>query len=69
MTTDSFDALLARRDELEAEHTEWCREVNGPCGFGEGSYESRRRDQVYTELEQTQGQIDAALEAEAEEGK
>jgi hypothetical protein len=64
ITPMTFDQLLARRAELRASHTDWCSEVNGPLGTGEGSLEAQGRDRAYRELCEVEATIEAELEAE-----
>ena len=64
MTADQFEALLARRAELREQHQGWCNDVNGRLGAGEGSYEAKRRDAVWAELQEVEATIDAEFQAE-----
>jgi hypothetical protein len=61
MTPEDFDALLARREELRADHERACAILVEEGSTHENLRECARR---YNELTAVQAQIDAQLEAE-----
>lgn len=63
MTTEDFDALIARRDELQLQHARACSilEEEGPR---HAQPNHRRCIKAYDELVAVQARIDAELEAE-----
>ncbi len=63
MNGQAFQTLLDRRQALRVQHEAYCAEIND-SRLSESSSEARIRDQVYTELEAVQGQIDAEIAAE-----
>lgn len=69
MNSLKFERLLEERDELQAEHQEWCNDVNGALGTGEVSHESRQRDRVYRRLCVVEEQIESELAAERARGE
>ncbi len=60
MNRDDFDALLARRDDLQRRHEQACQiNEEEPCPGN-----LRRCGRLYDQLAAVQEQIDAELEAE-----
>lgn len=63
VTREAFDALLARRDDLERQHTTACAilEEEGPQY---AAWNHRKCAKLHDQLTKVQAEIDAAIAAE-----